>query len=146
MIEYRVGDVLNSNEKIVVHGCNCFHSMGAGIALQVFREAPKAWLADQMSSLGDRSKMGTYTSGVANNGTLVINAYTQFDFTRHKVDVEYDMLEKVIRQICLDFPGETISMPKIGCGLAGGDWNVVEEILNRISEETGNPIRVYTLE
>ncbi len=26
----------------------------------------------------------------------------------------------------------TVGMPRIGCGLAGGDWAVVEKILNRI--------------
>jgi len=40
--------------------------------------------------------------------------------------------------------GETIAMPKIGAGLAGGDWNVIESIIE--SElKTVQPI-VFTLD
>lgn len=31
MIVYKKGDVLNSGEKYIVHGCNCKNAMGAGL-------------------------------------------------------------------------------------------------------------------
>ena len=32
---------------VVVHGCNCRHTMGAGIAKQIRERWPEAWHADQ---------------------------------------------------------------------------------------------------
>jgi len=39
--------------------------------------------------------------------------------------------------------GLPINMPKIGCGLGGGDWNVVSEIINRTIRSV--PVFVYEL-
>lgn len=145
MLEYRVGDCLNSNEEIVVHGCNCWCVMGAGIAAQIRKQCPNAHTADKTTIAGDMSKMGTYSYGIEANGMIVVNAYTQYGYNRTKVNVDYLALEKAIRSICSQFANRVIAMPKIGCGLGGGDWNIVSEILERISNETNKTIRVYTI-
>lgn len=145
MLEYKKGDVLNGGEEVIVHGCNCFNTMGAGLASRIFTEAPFAWEADQRTERGDRSILGSYTLGIAKSGATIINAYTQYRFGSNGADVNYDALELVIRKVCLDFPNKVIAMPRIGCGLAGGDWSRVEAILVRVSEETGSTIRVYEL-
>ena len=68
---------------LIVHGCNCFCTMGAGIAKGIkaaFRAASKTDLA---TARGDRTKLGTCTFAVIDqNGTplVVVNAYTQFDY------------------------------------------------------------------
>jgi len=36
-------------------------------------------------------------------------------------------------------------MPRIGCGLAGGDWSRVEEIINEVLIEAGVEVYVYDL-
>lgn len=38
---------------------------------------------------------------------------------------------------------EEVAIPKIGCGLAGGDWEVVSRI---IDEATGDDLDVYVYE
>ena len=43
----------------------------------------------------------------------------------------------------MDIREGTIAMPKIGCGLAGGDWDVVSEILESVSEKYGRTFHVY---
>ena len=46
------------------------------------------------------------------------------------VQTEYDMLRKCFEDIAAKYPGKKIGLPyKIGCGLAGGDWNVVEKMI-----------------
>jgi O-acetyl-ADP-ribose deacetylase (regulator of RNase III) len=142
MLEYRQGDVLNSGEKIVVHGCNCFNTMGSGIALQIKTQYPEAYEADCTTQKGDKNKLGTFTYAIS-NGVLIINAYTQYKYGRDKRYADYDAIETVIRKICQALPGQTIAMPRIGCGLAGGDWKIVSEIIERISEENNNTIHVY---
>jgi len=149
---YKVGDVLRAGESIVIHGCNCHCTMGAGIAKQVRAECPNAWSADQRTLPRDRTKMGSFTYGVEASGMIVVNAYTQYDYTRTSVDVDYNALDNSIRSIIKYFyqtySETTFAMPKIGCGLAGGDWNIVEKILLDILKpwQERITIKVYTLE
>jgi O-acetyl-ADP-ribose deacetylase (regulator of RNase III) len=150
MLVYKKGDVLSSDEAIVVHGCNCKKAMGAGIAKQVRERCPNAYKADQETLWGDKTKLGTYTYGeLEENGMLVVNAYTQYDYSRTRQCVDYEALERAISSICEEFSedyvGNAIAMPKIGCGLGGGDWKVVSEILERLSERYGRDFHIYEL-
>jgi len=43
--------------------------------------------------------------------------------------LDYDALRMCMRKINHEFPGRKIGLPKIGCGLAGGDWNIVQGII-----------------
>jgi O-acetyl-ADP-ribose deacetylase (regulator of RNase III) len=149
MIEIVTGDVLNSGESIVVHGCNCKHAMGAGIARQIREECPAAYKADRETLWGDRDKLGTYTYGVEDreHGKMtVVNAYIQYDYGHERRHLSYDALITVLERICQDFDEPVIAMPKIGCGLAGGDWIIVRVILEAISAKYGKLFRVYKLE
>lgn len=147
MIEYIKGDVLNSGEAVVIHGCNCFNTMGSGVARQVLEEYREAAIVDAETVPGDVSKMGTYTTAVGKNGTRIINAYTQYHYSRQKVNVDCVALECVMMLICNDFPDQKVfAMPKIGAGLAGGDWNIIEEILIRVSNKWNRTFRVYLFE
>ena len=147
MIEYIKGDVLNSGEAVVVHGCNCFNTMGSGIARQVREEYPEACQIDALTVPGDRSKLGLYTTAVGKNGTRIINAYTQYGYSRTEVSVDYNAVESVMELICEHFP-ETprFAMPKIGAGLAGGDWNIIEQILERVATKYNKTFAVYIYE
>jgi len=145
MIIYKKGDVLNSGESVVVHGCNCFKTMGAGIARQVREQCPNAYKADQDTLWGDRKKLGSSTLAY-DNGMLIINAYTQYEYARDRVVVDYDALRSAMEEICQTTPGEdVIAMPKIGCGLGGGDWKIVSQILEEVSEEYNKTFHVYEL-
>ena len=42
MIRYEKGDVLTTNDDIIIHGCNSAGVMGAGVALAIKRKYPKA--------------------------------------------------------------------------------------------------------
>ena len=154
-IIYKKGDVLNSGEHVIVHGCNCFNTMGSGIAKQVREQYPEAYEADQDTVKGDRGKLGRF-SGIVDDdsGVVIINAYTQYYYGRNPetVYLDYDALERVITQVfglgsefVSLFAEHPIAMPKIGCGLANGDWDRVSEILERLSERHGRDIHIYEL-
>ena len=122
---------------LIIHGCNCFCTMGAGIAKQIKGCFPAAWEADLATPKGERSKLGTYSSAVENtpNSRLtIINAYTQFDYSGPGVLVDYDAVKTVFAQIKLDFTGKRMGYPKIGAGLAGGDWKRISEIIDNALE------------
>lgn len=118
---------------VIIHGCNCFCSMGAGIAKVIKHEFPEAYQADLATKKGAKEKLGTYSKAlIKRNGVkiVVVNAYTQFNWSGTAPIVDYDAIQNVFTQIKKDFQGKRIGYPLIGAGLAGGDWNIIEAIIN----------------
>lgn len=132
MITYITGDLLEEFEAqridILVHGCNCFHTMGAGIAKQIKQKYNQAYMADLQTNKGTKSKMGTYSIAQINRTQSIVNAYTQHHFYG-KQPVDYEAIRRVFRSLNRDFQNKTIGFPKIGAGLAKGDWSVIETII-----------------
>lgn len=123
---------------VIVHGCNCFNTMGAGIARQIAIECPEATIIDNYTKRGDKSKLGTFTEAeVVRNGIkfTVVNAYTQYGCHYSKINVDYDAIKNCFIKIKEKYSGKRIGYPLIGCGLAGGDWNVVSKIIDGILTE-----------
>ena len=47
---------------VIIHGCNCQCRMGRGIALTIKQQFPEALAADYETTIGDRYKLGNFTS------------------------------------------------------------------------------------
>ena len=65
---------------VIIHGCNCFHVMGAGIAREIATRYPEmADIDKHLTKYGAKSKLGNYTwkKVTAPNGYTfnIINAY-----------------------------------------------------------------------
>lgn len=130
MFKYVTGDLVKDAEKydVIVHGCNCFHTMNSGIAPQIRKKFPEAYFVDCSTSYGNTEKLGTI-SYTLHTTPIVVNAYTQFNYSKHKINIDYDAVEKCMENIKLNFSGKKIALPQIGAGLAGGDWNIIEKII-----------------
>jgi O-acetyl-ADP-ribose deacetylase (regulator of RNase III) len=59
----------------------------------------------------------------------IINAYTQYEYGTDKMNVDYDAITMVMKKINHAYNGKRIGLPKIGAGLAGGDWNIIRDII-----------------
>jgi len=119
---------------VIVHGCNCFCTMGAGIARLIRDNFPEAYQADLKTESGDKTKLGTYSrADIKNKGRVftVVNGYTQYDFSGHGPLVDYDAVQNLFAIIKNDFANQRIAYPKIGAGLAKGDWEVISGIINK---------------
>lgn len=132
---------------VIIHGCNCQCTMGAGIAKGIKQTFPAAYKADLATERGDRDKLGMYSSAEVLVGEdqplIIVNGYTQLDFRRRKMpNVDYDAIRSVLKAVKTDFPDKRIGYPAIGAGLAGGDWEVIGEI---IAEELMNVDHTFVL-
>ena len=81
------GDLIKKAKKgefdLIVHGCNCFCTMGGGIAKGIKSEFPEAFDADQETPKGSKEKLGTCSfAKIEREGIhlIVVNGYTQFDY------------------------------------------------------------------
>mgnify|MGYP003654120241 CR=1 FL=1 len=138
MIRYVEGDLVKMAKEgkfdVIAHGCNCFCAMGAGIAPQIKNAFPEAFEADCETVSGDESKMGTISHTVYSKPTIV-NIYSQYDTKGRRsgnMDLDYDALRSGLKEMKAKFSGKTFGLPMIGAGLAGGDWNKIEEIIDRV--------------
>jgi O-acetyl-ADP-ribose deacetylase (regulator of RNase III) len=135
-MKYITGDLLDMAEKgdfdVIIHGCNCHCAMGRGIALQIKNRYPEVYDVDLKTPKSDPSKLGKISLARVEAGSsfIVVNAYTQFNYTGAKVLVDYDAVRACMRLIKLSFTGLRIGYPKIGAGLAGGDWEVISQSIN----------------
>ncbi|QPI17804.1 hypothetical protein POP12_012 [Pectobacterium phage POP12] len=120
----------------IIHGCNCSHIMGAGLAKQIRDNFFGAYVADTMTKKG-KEKLGSnsvYTHPTI--GNMIFNAYTQGSLG--ETIIEADHIRKCFRSavvsIILVNEGLPLYTPKIGAGIAGCSW---EDIYEVIDEATG---------
>lgn len=149
-IKYVNGDLLKLMDMgifdIVAHGCNCFHTMGAGIAYQLAKKYPRVLEVDcENSAYGSKDKLGGYTLAEVTTDSsynvIVYNAYTQYRTGGHAVsyDAIWKFCDSMAQRVKL---GTRIGLPMIGAGLGGGSWNVIEAIINDTIVKAGHDVSI----
>ena len=119
---------------VIIHGCNCYCTMGGGIAKVIKAQFPEAFAADKETVSGEKSKLGSYTKArVERDGVsfTIVNAYTQFDWRGNGLKADYDAIEKAFAGIRQEFAGLRIAYPLVGAGLANGDWARIALIIDQ---------------
>ena len=119
---------LNGQFDVIVHGCNCFCTMGAGIARGIAYHFPRAYDTDLNTRSGDITKLGHIT-WIKQNGLFVENGYTQFELGASDRPISYTAVREVFKRVKQEFSGLRIGYPAIGSGLAGGDWDIISKII-----------------
>lgn len=148
---------------VVAHGCNCLSRMGAGIApkmaaafgcdkFDMERCGPtikKLGNIDyQTFVLGEKAIWSLNDADNKRNEPelTVVNAYTQYSWQKFpgEIPLDYEALTLCLRKINTMFKGKYIGLPMIGCGLAGGDWSRVKNIILRELKDCHVTVVVYS--
>ena len=129
-IEYRKGDLLETEITNIIHGCNSRGVMGSGVAKAIRAKYPRAYqdYVDMYDNVG--LELGDMPISTQPDGRVIYNAITQKEYGRDssRVYVSYWAIAEVFRRIDKSNISE-IAMPMIGAGLANGDWNVISAII-----------------
>ena len=146
-ITYKNGDILNAPEPYICHQVNCMGVMGAGLAKQIRERWPAVYDVYKLRANSDM--LGKITLVNIQNGdhiTSVVNMFAQNDYGRDRRYTSYDAFWCCLGEIREKIPkGSSIAFPnKIGCGLGGGDWTVIETMINVVLGDDYN-IVFYTL-
>ena len=135
MITYVNGDLLGATQKVIVHGCNNRGVMGSGVAAQIRARWPNVYEVYALKHRVFGLEMGDVIPVATIDGKVVVNAVTQDGFGRDgRRYVDYGAIENCFRTINDRVHGwevNEIAMPRIGAGLGGGEWSVIEEIIAR---------------
>jgi O-acetyl-ADP-ribose deacetylase (regulator of RNase III) len=119
------------------HQCNCFHTMGAGIAASIKTKYPEAYKADLVfGRRGDISKLGKMSVAKTYDEKYVYNLYGQYSMggwnRQTNYEALYTALEKV-KEHALNNLVKRLGFPRnMGCVLGGGDWRVVSALIESV--------------
>lgn len=135
MLRHYIGDLLGSTTNVIAHQTNCVGVMGAGVALQIRR---KLLTSEQYEEYQEKCKtmpLGECQLLQIEDNRYVANLFGENIPTGDEVDTDYDALRKAMTALA-DFcrtNNYSVSFPGLlGCGLAGGDWNIVMPMIKEI--------------
>lgn len=145
-IKYRKGDVLeafrNGEVDVVIHQTNCQGVMGSGIARQIKEQYPEAYKEYKELQEDGCGKLylGEVSAAVGikrvnqKRHGMILNVNGQDKYIdRNKCNTNYAYLAVGLIASCEYLEkADVVAMPKIGAGLGGGDWNVIEAIINSV--------------
>ena len=140
---------------VLIQQCNCFHTQNAGLAKSIKQEYPEVLNVDLATPYGGKSKLGTFSYAMPerkniNQTGYIINLYGQYRYGKG-LQTDYDAQRTGFKSIVefLNNHGSVdtikIGLPLIGCGLAGGDWSTVQQIIQEELVDKGFNVSVYTL-
>jgi O-acetyl-ADP-ribose deacetylase (regulator of RNase III) len=132
-IEYIEGDLFTTEVPNIMHGCNAQGVMGSGVARIIRDEYTPAYDAYIERHQRRGLEVGQI-QWVTANGKNICNAITQEYYGREvgRVYVSYVGLRHAMRRVSDSLIAETdnrVAMPKIGAGLANGDWDIIANII-----------------
>lgn len=140
IVEEIKGDLLETEIKHIGHGVNCQAKMGSGVAKVLYTKWPKVKedYLDTCKVIPKEDRLG-FIERVDLGEKIVWNMFTQYNFGKDgKLYVDYEALRDCFITLT-KCEIDHIAIPKIGCGLAGGDWEKVKKIINEV---TGDSLKV----
>lgn len=141
MITYKKGDLFADKHPAIAHGVNCQGVMGSGVAKEIKQRFP--WAYDDYcqfcKSNSPKELLGLSRKSTAielGYDTIIYHCFTQLTYGKEQFKryVSYDAIDKSMYslryRLILQKTIPYVAMPKIGAGLGGGDWNIIESIIN----------------
>lgn len=147
MLIYEDGDIVKGKYDIFCHQVNCQGVMGAGLALQIRRHYPEVYSDYVRVCSTTCALLGTNIYKPTKDSRVCVSMFAQYGHGTGKCYTDYkafqSCLDSIAREICCIDPDgkETIAFPyRIGCGLAGGDWHIIESMLEDFSNKVKNKV------
>ena len=162
MIKIVNGDLLQSNLPLIAHQTNCLGVMGAGIAKSIKNMWNIVYIqyANFCKNLGYSKNLLLGKCQICITGEspirIVANLFGEYSFTESVAPYEnrhtdYDALKESLVYLitfCKSGNITEIGIPyKLGCGLAGGDWDgVVYPMLQELfADDSTITLYIYKL-
>lgn len=153
-ILYIKGDVtapIGSGVKVITHICNDIGGWGKGFVLALSKkwkmpeEAYRQWYKSQ-----EEFTLGAVQFVNVENELYVANMIGQhgiYKDCKGLPPIRYDAVRQCLKEVALFTIAHkaSVHMPRIGCGLAGGKWELMEQIIKEelITKEIA--VTVYDL-
>lgn len=150
-LNYVVGDAcspIGTGPKIIAHVCNDLGAWGRGFVLTLSRkwsEPETAYRSIPRSQL----VLGDIMYQPVANDTAVVNMIAQHGLRSqaNPQPLDYYALLQCLMKLrdCAVSQRATVHMPRIGAGLAGGDWTTIEGLIDAALLVNNIDVVVYDL-
>ena len=153
MIRYLRGDATSpqaAGPKIIAHIVNTAGKWGKGFVLALSKRWPdpereyRRWY-----NVGTGFELGATQIVACVKGQILVANMIAQKGTRTGTSgppIRYDALRSCLQRVAMEaeLRGASIHMPKIGTGLAGGDWRVIEPMIQEML--SNHSVFIYLLE
>lgn len=133
-IEYRYGDLLETDCRYICHCVNAQGKMASGVAKAIRSKFPKAYDVYTLAYAEGRLRLGAVIGADCGEKVILNLVGQKYYGNDRRLYLNYTALRRGLSLINKNIK-EPVAFPAIGCGLAGGDWKLVSSI---IEEETTN--------
>jgi len=151
-IQYTKGDATapqSEDNKIIVHICNDIGGWGKGFVMAISKrwKKPENQYREWFKSK-DGFELGKVQFVQVEEDLWVANLIGQHKINKDEngnAPIRYDAIEDGLKEVSL-FAKEnnaSIHMPRIGCGLAGGKWEMIEPIILKTLSNNDVEVVVY---
>jgi O-acetyl-ADP-ribose deacetylase (regulator of RNase III) len=151
-ISYFIGDATAPGRHgpgVIAHVCNDSGGWGKGFVLAISRRWPEPEAAyRRWARSGEEFGLGMVQLVQVEDQLSVANMVAQHGYVSraNPVAIRYDALAKCLSKLAGQIKqGTLIHMPRIGCGLAGGNWDQIEPLIDEHLAKAGFDVRVYDL-
>ena len=151
MIQFIEGDIREATETYLCHQCNCITTKAAHLAKDIFCAFPYANVYAIRTSKDNPGTIRICGDGV--HQRFVVNMFAQVYPGSPKYpnsDIDGSLARQKYFRSCLSElakaikPGDTVAFPwRIGCGAAGGDWNVYLYLISMFADDIDSGVVVY---
>lgn len=138
MITHKKGNLLSAKEKVIAHQVNCF-GVSAGLANAIFRKWPVAetdymQVVERVRKAAGNTKalLGmSQLTGQQKDGHIICNLFGQYEpgaaYNPKRLEQALEQLGNSARIMKW-----SVALPyKLSCGIAGGNWDEVLQIIER---------------
>lgn len=162
-IHYLVGDATEpagTGRKVIAHICNDKGGWGKGFVLALSRKwsAPEAHYRSlyqefiRGTEYGEGFRLGNIQTLLVDNEDrtiMVANMIAQHGYRspQRPRALDYGALAECFNQLATyaRYNNLTVHMPRLGSGEGGGDWSVIEELIEGLLVRKGVEVTVYDL-
>ena len=150
-LQFSTGDATAVSDRpaVIAQICNDIGAWGRGFVLAISKQwrQPEKNYRSWAASKSDDFKLGSLRCVEVEPGLWIANMIAQRDIRiRDGIPpIRYEALRECLKTLavfCLQH-GASVHMPRIGCGLAGGQWGLVEPIIDECLCTRGIATTVY---
>lgn len=151
-IQYTKGDATSprsEDNKVIVHICNDIGGWGKGFVMAISKrwKKPENQYREWFKSK-DGFELGKVQFVQVEEDLWVANLIGQHKINKDEngnAPIRYDAIEDGLKEVA-SFAKEnnaSVHMPRIGCGLAGGKWEMIEPVILKTLSENNIEVTVY---
>lgn len=158
MVEIRQGNILEATEEVICHQTNCVSSDSAGLAGQIFTKWPETNVYKSRNNFSVPGEVIYSPLPKHKFPQIIAHMMAQFKPGKSRIRRQREQIDSPKKRLsyfkkCLKFLSKrhafcsnSFAFPwKIGCGLAGGNWDEYMDLILEFSD-ANNEVVIYKLE